>query len=662
MVTERARGRQRGLNSYLLALALVCFLPVVAVSGLAVWQAGCAYMNTATMRLSDTALTIANAIEGELQGRFTTMELLAATWDQTDADLLPENSLGKIGTSGELALVDTERINSFRGRSPEVAGAALAALQSRAPFVSNIEIRNNIPVVSLAMPVPNPDGSRSALVLTMSPSELIQTLQRGNRSLTGILVAVTDANGRIVARSREPERFLGHAAPDWQKLLALGTSSGQIEASTVEGLPIVLSFQKLQGTPGWVVVVGEPKGVFTARWRDPITGLLIGATVAIGLALAIAILLGRRILKPVQALVLHSNAIADGRQPDDAAVPASTIREFEILRLSFERAERALRNEKQHYRVIAEAGAIVLWRRSATNGVGSATGWEQLTGRPASEIVGQEWVNAIHHEDRPLTSAAWLKALADKTPLDIEFRLKAKGDRWLWVRAQGSPVIGDDGEIVEWVGVLEDIDARKQDQARIVHMAHHDALTGLGNRTLFRQRLEAAADGAAEGKQGALLCLDLDRFKQVNDGLGHPIGDALLCAVAERLRNCANEADCIARVGGDEFSIIQLDCNQPDAAAALGSRLVESLCEPYDIEGHRISIGASVGITLLHEDAQDVQSYLKRADQALYRAKQLGRGRMAFYEQDQLLVRMARLVETGRPHEAKSSRPARTSK
>lgn len=641
---------QRGLNSHLFALALVCLLPVVAISGLAVWHAGHAYKHTATTRLNDTARTLASAIEGELHGRIATIAALAASGKHGPAvsSPMPADVAATIGFGGEVAIVEAERADYLPAVAPTVAGAALAALQSQAPIISNIVIKDNKPVLSLALPVSGPTGNRAAFVLSTAPTELVQTLQRGERSLTGILVAVIDGNGRIVARSRKPEKYVGQLAPDWPKLQAMSGDAGLFEARTLEGFPIVLSYQKLQGTPGWAIVVGEPVTVFNARWRNPIMGLVIGAAVAIGLALIVAIWLGRRILHPVQALVAHSNAIAEGMPSDHASVPPSSIHEFETLRLSFERAEKALRNEKQRYRVIAEAGAIVLWRRSLVDGIGSATGWEQLTGRPATEVVGQDWVDAIHPEDRPLTSAAWGKALATSTPLSVEFRLKVRDGRWLWVRSQGSPIFGDDGNVGEWVGVIEDIDARKRDEARIAHMAHHDGLTGLGNRTLFRQRLKAVAEQAGRTTQGALLCLDLDRFKQVNDTLGHLVGDALLCEVADRLRGCANPADCVARVGGDEFSIIQADASQPEAAAALGTRLIETLCEPYDIDGHRIVIGASVGITLLDGDRKDIRTYLKRADQALYRAKDLGRGRIAFFEQDELLARMTRLVERDR--------------
>ncbi|WP_395448162.1 diguanylate cyclase domain-containing protein [Aminobacter sp. UC22_36] len=643
-IDKKWRG-QRGLNSYLVALALACLVPVVAVSGIAVWSAGTAYKDSAVARLNDTARTLANAIEGELDSRFGTMAVLAQH-RETDITALGEADLAGFGADSTVMTVSSDRIQALRARSRAAADAALSAISGRANVVSNVLTTDNKPRLVLAVPAPATERGAAAFVMSTSPQELILTLQRGKRSLTDILVAVTDGNGRILARSRDADRFIGQVAPDWPKLKALGTDAGLFEAKTIEGLPIVLSFQKLAGTPGWVIIVGESTSVFDARWRDPMLNLLLGAAASVLLAICAAIWLGARILQPVQALARYSNAIADGKETDTASVTPSSIREFETLRESFARAEGSLRNEKRRYRTIAETGAIVLWRRDGDGGAGLATGWEQLTGRPESEVEGQEWTSAIHPEDRPNTTAAWSKALAEAKPLDVEFRLKVSDGRWLWVRSQGSPVLDQDGRIIEWVGLLEDIDERKRAQADIAHLAHHDTLTGLGNRTLFRQQLEEALANARDGKAGALLCLDLDLFKQVNDTLGHPVGDALLCAVADRLRGCVAEVDCLVRLGGDEFAVIQNERLQPDAAVSLGCSIVEALCAPYEIGGHAITIGASVGVTLIGDGA-DSGTYFKRADEALYRAKQEGRGRVCFFDQHDLLVGMAQLAARG---------------
>ena len=184
-----------------------------------------------------------------------------------------------------------------------------------------------------------------------------------------------------------------------------------------------------------------------------------------------------------------------------------------------------------------------------------------------------------------------------------------------------------------WVATFEDITEWQQAQERISHMARHDALTNLPNRTLFREQLEKGLRLARRSDQLAVFCLDLDHFKIINDSLGHPVGDALLKAVAQRLGECVTEHDTVARLGGDEFAIVQFcsDCD-PSAVAALASLVVETIAAPYDIGGHQLVIGVSIGISLAPEDGKNPDELLKKADLALYRAKADGRGTYRFFE------------------------------
>jgi diguanylate cyclase (GGDEF)-like protein len=184
-----------------------------------------------------------------------------------------------------------------------------------------------------------------------------------------------------------------------------------------------------------------------------------------------------------------------------------------------------------------------------------------------------------------------------------------------------------------WVATFEDITEWQQAQAQISHMAHHDALTNLPNRTLFREQLEKALRLAKRNDQLAVFCLDLDHFKDINDSLGHPVGDTLLKAVAQRLGECITEHDTVARLGGDEFAIVQFcsDC-EPSVVPALASHIVERIAQPYDIGGHQVVIGVSVGISLAPEDGKNPDELLKKADLALYRAKADGRGTYRFFE------------------------------
>ena len=184
-----------------------------------------------------------------------------------------------------------------------------------------------------------------------------------------------------------------------------------------------------------------------------------------------------------------------------------------------------------------------------------------------------------------------------------------------------------------WVATFEDITEWQAAQEQISHMARHDALTNLPNRTLFREQLEKALRLVRRSDQLAVLCLDLDHFKDINDLLGHPVGDALLKEVARRLGECITEHDTVARLGGDEFAIVQFcsDC-EPSAVAMLASHVVEKVSAPYEIAGHQLVIGVSIGISLAPEDGKNPDELLKKADLALYRAKEDGRGTYRFFE------------------------------
>jgi diguanylate cyclase (GGDEF)-like protein/PAS domain S-box-containing protein len=178
-----------------------------------------------------------------------------------------------------------------------------------------------------------------------------------------------------------------------------------------------------------------------------------------------------------------------------------------------------------------------------------------------------------------------------------------------------------------------DITERKRAEARVAHMAHHDALTGLPNRVLLRLRLEEILHRTSHAqKKLAVLCFDLDNFKAVNDTLGHPYGDALLQRVAERVRAVVNDGDTAARLGGDEFAILMSDIEEPADVAIFARRLLDEIAEPFDVMGHQVVIGASIGIAMGPSDGDDADKLMKSADMALYRAKADGKGAFRFFE------------------------------
>jgi diguanylate cyclase (GGDEF)-like protein len=186
------------------------------------------------------------------------------------------------------------------------------------------------------------------------------------------------------------------------------------------------------------------------------------------------------------------------------------------------------------------------------------------------------------------------------------------------------------GKFAQRLAVALSMSARDE---RLYRQAHYDPLTALPNRLLFRDRLAQELANAVAGlSRGALLYIDLDHFKRVNDSVGHTAGDQLLTIVAQRLRSCIKDGDTVARLGGDEFTVILRNVVNPDAACAVASRIIESLQLPVNIAGRDCYVCASIGITLFPDDATTIEDLMRNADTAMYRAKDLGRGRMMFFD------------------------------
>ena len=215
------------------------------------------------------------------------------------------------------------------------------------------------------------------------------------------------------------------------------------------------------------------------------------------------------------------------------------------------------------------------------------------------------------------------------------------GFTWKHSRADGSPI-----ELAIYASdlVYEGVDAcligavdmteRRRAEARIAFLSHHDALTGLPNRVLFRERLGAALDRRRRDEAVAVLCLDLDHFKTVNDTLGHPVGDKLLKFVGKRIASQLRDCDTVARLGGDEFAVMQTGIKGADDAGILADRLIEIISAPYQVDGHLVTIGVSVGISVTPGDGEDCDRLLQNADTALYRGKSEGRSSWRFFESE----------------------------
>ena len=259
----------------------------------------------------------------------------------------------------------------------------------------------------------------------------------------------------------------------------------------------------------------------------------------------------------------------------------------------------------------------------------------QLQGLPPGEpaVSLQDWLAPLEPGARDAVLAELRQELAARLPHgSIAYCLPEAegGPRHLEARLRFD--YDAEGRLLSALGVLIDVTEQHEAEARIAHIARHDALTGLPNRILFHDRLDQAVAQARRGQGAALLYLDLDRFKEVNDTLGHPVGDALLREVATRLQAVLREGDTLARLGGDEFAVIQLGLEQPQDASRLAQRLVEAISQPFILDGRQVVVGTSIGIALAPGDGLEADQLVKGADMALYRAKSEARGRWRYFE------------------------------
>jgi diguanylate cyclase (GGDEF)-like protein/PAS domain S-box-containing protein len=241
----------------------------------------------------------------------------------------------------------------------------------------------------------------------------------------------------------------------------------------------------------------------------------------------------------------------------------------------------------------------------------------------------------VHPEDRARVQATMVKLLKqDATPATIEYRmLSSNGNgETRWIENRLTPVRDAYGLLMEVEGIIIDVTERKLAEEKITQLARTDALTGLANRATFGDRLRQAFAAARRGADSfAVLYLDLDRFKEVNDALGHSAGDRLLQAVADRLRGLVRGTDLVARLGGDEFAVLQMGVYEPSAAGTLSAQIIETTSRPYLMDGNELRIGVCVGISMYGPNVTSPDEVLEQADKALYRAKDESRGNYRFH-------------------------------
>jgi diguanylate cyclase (GGDEF)-like protein/PAS domain S-box-containing protein len=262
---------------------------------------------------------------------------------------------------------------------------------------------------------------------------------------------------------------------------------------------------------------------------------------------------------------------------------------------------------------------------------------EQIIGKTAADLFEKPLAGQITaDDDRSLQSTEVL--LLD------EHRWESTVSGSLIITSKRIGIRDQDGAPRYIINVVEDVTERRRADEKIAHLAHYDALTDLPNRVLFRERIERELKMTGRGRQFALLYIDVDEFKGINDSLGHHVGDELLKAVASRLRSCVRDTDMVARLGGDEFAVIQTDVGDVDDVVEFVTRIQEAIRQPHECLGHQLSTDASIGVALAPQDGTDLDQLIKNADLAMYGAKASGRRTYRFFEPDMDARAKARLT------------------
>ena len=467
------------------------------------------------------------------------------------------------------------------------------ALFASAPAKS---LRDGRWMVFLARRINGSDGTFAGIVVAAVSMSYLEDFYRVVTPANAA-VTVLRRDGVILLRYPVIEQLIGVAIPSqspWHKFIETGGSFAS--PGYLGNVANLVSVRPLRNFP-LVIDVSTTRAAALAGWRRQTLWLLAGAAL---LAACVVFLL--RVFSMQYSRLTSQNAqLETGRQQFDAVL------ENISQGLTFFDAEQKLMVSNRRYAEIYRL-----------------TPDQSRPGSLLADIIGFR-IAAGSFPD--MTTAAYLerrKALTESgESFDVidEFR----DGRSVSMHYRPLPNGG-------WVVTHEDITDRCRAEAALAFLARHDALTQLPNRTLFQERLLQAIAQTRDGAYCALLCLDLDRFKPINDTLGHPVGDGLLRAVAGRLLSAVREGDTVARLGGDEFAIIQVGLKTPESAATLADRIIAAVHDPFDIDGHRIAAGVSIGISIAPTDGLLPDILLTNADIALYLAKAEGRGTHRFFE------------------------------
>ncbi len=511
------------------------------------------------------------------------------------------------------------------------------------PFVTNVGDRNVVLV--LTAPVLARDGSLLGILtgsIGLSRPDLLGNVERTRIGQTGYL-ALTTADGKVIMARDKKLLSEPLFAKGRNELFdrAMAGMEGAARTLDVSGKPAFVTYKRLQNA-GWLLSSVYPE----AEAYDYVRHLVRDYVVVLGLfiVLVLVVTLGvtGRILSPLRELVAHIGAYssADGRLApmdvqDAKGEMALLIQSFNDLTERLHEREVDLMAAMSQYKVITETSTDLISKHDVHGVIRFASpGSRHVLGLAHTELVGTDWLDRVHPEDLAEVRRAFLDVGAGAPPATLAYRVTSAAGRHVWLESTQCLLQGDDGDI-EILCISRNIDERKGLEERLYREARMDALTGLPNRLVLEESLcEIVSRARRQESQVAVLLLDIDRFKEINDTLGHRSGDAFIARVADRLKGCSRAGEVLTRWGGDEFVLVLADIPGPEAAVAFAARCNAALCEPFDYEGLKLRVTASIGVALLGDDTDSGDALIVNADIAMYRAKQRGGNQAVLYSKE----------------------------
>lgn len=364
--------------------------------------------------------------------------------------------------------------------------------------------------------------------------------------------------------------------------------------------------------------------------------------VASALALLLSNGLQQIVLRPIREL---NSTLRDITLKKDYSIRADAnnnteldglIELFNSLLNTIESDNTSLKESEDRFRILTSLAPVGIFQIDAQQNLLYVNQrWRNIHQIHSPKPLLKEWFYRIHPQDLVNFQQHWQQLIQSHNSISFEFRLLDKDKKIIWVQLLAGAVHDFQGSLLGFLGTLSDITELKDAQIKMENLAFYDPLTGLANRRLFRNRLEKTIATIQRNHSSmALLFLDMDQFKRINDTLGHDAGDELLKIIAKRLCACVRESDTVSRIGGDEFTILLTDIHYTTDVVMIANKILHTLAEPIHIYDHEVLTSVSIGITLTPEDSSDANTLMKNADMAMYKAKEMGRNTYQFFSEE----------------------------